>query len=361
MGIIMKKTHRIWKMIQPILPLFIGLALCTPSIAMEPSKEVEYQAGFYYTIKKGDTLWDISQRFNDTPWQWPDLWRENTQIPNPHWIYPGERIRLYHKNEKGRYQEIQEVKTDLPAVTPHIAATPATQSLQPKPEVHYYYSGLDQVGFIRKPAVTPDGLIFKVIDDKTLISVDDVVYIRNPHAESVDDLIPGSRWTVYRTQNPTDEPRAEQKIGIQHLLLGVVEITQNEKQYAMAKVLKSYRNMQIGDLLMPYKPSTPEIVVRDSAPDIKGSLIASENHTELIGELVVAFIDKGAADNILPGQLYNIYYQESAPVGPGGKSIELKPVDVGSLIVLRTEQHTSTVLVTDAQRKITPKSLIRTP
>jgi LysM repeat protein len=361
----MKTTHRIWEMIRPVLPIFMGLALLsvlsTPSTAEEQSKEVKYQAGFYYTIKKGDTLWDISQRFNDTPWQWPDLWHENAQISNPHWIYPGERIRLYHKHEKGRYTEIQEVKADLPAITPQVEASTASQRTLPKPEVYYYYSSLDQVGFIRKPAVTPDGLIFKVIDNKQLISVDDVVYIHNPQSESLDHLLPGSRWTVYRTLKPTDDPKSEQKIGTQHLLLGIVEITQNEKQYAMAKVLKSYRHMIIGDLLMPYKPSSPEVIVRESTPNIKGRFITSENHTELIGELVIAFIDKGEADNILPGQMYNVYYQETAPVGPGGKNIELKPVDIGAVIVLRTEQNTATVLVTDAQRKITPLSLIRTP
>jgi len=71
--------------------LLIGYA---SAAEQTPQKgDVEYEAGFYYTVKKGDTLWDLSQRFSDTPWQWPDLWHENQQLPNPHWIYPGERIR----------------------------------------------------------------------------------------------------------------------------------------------------------------------------------------------------------------------------------------------------------------------------
>ena len=39
--------------------------------ATEGEKTATYQTGFYYTIQKGDTLWDLSQKFSDTPWQWP--------------------------------------------------------------------------------------------------------------------------------------------------------------------------------------------------------------------------------------------------------------------------------------------------
>ena len=42
----------------------------------------ETETGFYYTVKEGDTLWDLSQRFMDTPWVWPDLWNENCSTLN---------------------------------------------------------------------------------------------------------------------------------------------------------------------------------------------------------------------------------------------------------------------------------------
>src|SRR6266853_1472784 len=47
-----------------------------------------------YTIQKGDTLWDLSQKFLNNPWYWPKIWSLNPGIENPHWIYPGNKIRV---------------------------------------------------------------------------------------------------------------------------------------------------------------------------------------------------------------------------------------------------------------------------
>ena len=354
----MKITKR-FRYIGPIvltLSLALMLSAFNAAVAQETDKEVEYEAGFYYTIKKGDTLWDISQRFNDTPWQWPDLWKENVQIPNPHWIYPGERIRLFRKSDM---ESVQAEQKEVPSAEPHVDVSTVTEKAAP--EVYYYYSKIEQVGFIRKPPVQPNGVIFKALDDKKMISVDDLVYIRHPDSEPISELTPGSRWTVYRTMPPTENRGSETAIGTQHYLLGIVEITQNESQYAMGKIIKSFRVMHVGDLLMPYKPRTPEVTVSESTPGIEGGIIVSEEHNKMIGELMTAFINKGEDDHIVPGQLYTIYYQETAPVGTGGQEIALKPVDIGTLVVLHTEKNNSTVLVTDAKRTITTENKIRTP
>jgi len=351
----MKIKIRYWKFASMLMLsaclafVMVGYAAAAEKTDQDP--EVTYEAGFYYTVKKGDTLWDLSQRFSDTPWQWPDLWRENQQIPNPHWIYPGERIRLFRKSDKHQYQ-VPEQK-EVPTVTPQAEAT--TPVKQPKPQVDFLYSNIDRIGFIRDPAVEPMGEIFKSADNKQLISKGDQIYISYSSSGNKEGFVPGLRLTAYRTLRP-NEAKA---YGTQHYLLGIVEVISVKSDYAIAKVMSSARKIGIGDLVMRYEPRNPNITVVDSTPGIEGQIIIGEEHTKMMGDLFVAFIDKGADDQIVPGQIYEVYFQEYGQAG--GSKILLDPVSIGSLLVLHTEKRTSTVVITGSSRMISAGQPFHTP
>src|SRR3954454_11797594 len=47
-----------------------------------------------HSVVSGDTLWDLSNRYYRSSWEWPRLWSYNPEITNPHWIYPGHVLRL---------------------------------------------------------------------------------------------------------------------------------------------------------------------------------------------------------------------------------------------------------------------------
>lgn len=48
-----------------------------------------------HVVKRGDTLWDLAKAYLKDPFKWPQVFRRNTDVvENPHWIYPGEPIRI---------------------------------------------------------------------------------------------------------------------------------------------------------------------------------------------------------------------------------------------------------------------------
>ncbi len=66
--------------------------------SIEPINQVKthgYVSGIsnIYEVKKGDTLWDISERYNGDPFNYPIIASDN-EIKNPHFILPGQRILL---------------------------------------------------------------------------------------------------------------------------------------------------------------------------------------------------------------------------------------------------------------------------
>ncbi len=315
--------------------------------AQDNMEIVEHESGFYYTVQKGDTLWDLSERFSDSPWLWPDLWHENSQVSNPHWIYPGERIRLFHNKGADSFAtKTKEKESEL-----------KQEPLKEPP--YYYYSPINRVGFIRKEPEAPRGIIFKVKDNKQMISAGDLVYIRQKGNKG---LIPGSQYTVYRTFDPISDKKTKTLIGTQHYLTGVVEITKIEPSFALARVVKSYRTIEVNNLLMPYEKRSPKIILIESQQGLKGKIIISEAHGNIMGDNAIAFIDKGRDNRVKRGQLYSIYYQEKQKIDKRKKEdVLLTPVDYATLLVLHTEQTTSTVLITRSEQSIIPDATFRSP
>ena len=59
-----------------ITAFFLVLSTISHALTLKPD------APERYTVKKGDTLWGIAERYTDDAWQWPNIWYQNNQIKN---------------------------------------------------------------------------------------------------------------------------------------------------------------------------------------------------------------------------------------------------------------------------------------
>lgn len=328
---------------------FLALPVCL--LAQDKYRVIETETGFYYTVQKGDTLWDLSKRFNNSPWLWPDLWSQNPQILNPHFIYPGQQIRLFLRKDWNQFAQKKP--------SPETLKDSATDRFMPREPVYYYYSPIESVGFIRKDPIVPDASIIKVGDEKVMINTGDTVFIKHLEKSS---FRPGEHYVTYQIISPVIHPVTKNKIGSQFLLTGVIEIKRNEPEFSVAEVVKSYRTIRVGDFLMPYEPRSSKIPISESLFEIFGNIIASEKQTRLFGDDTIVFIDKGDIDGIKPGQIFPVFQRDEFEINTVSKeTVQLTPIVLGSIIVLQTEQTTSTVLVSQANREIPIGASFGTP
>ena len=82
----------------------LTLSAQTPAPTPDPTRKPEptivpqappTEGEVRHLVKKGDTLWDIAKAYLKDPFRWPEVFQRNTDIvENPHWIYPGEVIRI---------------------------------------------------------------------------------------------------------------------------------------------------------------------------------------------------------------------------------------------------------------------------
>jgi len=291
-----------------------------------------------YIVKKGDTLWDICQRFYNDPFLWPRLWWQNQYITNPHWIYPGDRIRLYPY----RILIKEEIPPTLKEVTPAFPPPPEKIKLTIYPEVF-------SAGFITEE-MEGIGSIVDAREEQLMLSEADEVYLTFQKEILVKE---GDKFTIFRVGDPLIHPVTLRVIGRKVLILGTVEIIKSEGEVKIGQIILSNNPIYRGDRLFPYLAAREELAINKVEGTLYGWIVAAKKDVEEFGEGDVIYIDRGENNDIKPGHIFQVFHRGQWVIDPiPQRKVRLPDNPIGQLVVITTQKKTSTALITKSRLPI---------
>jgi LysM repeat protein len=289
-----------------------------------------------YKVQKGDTLWDISGREYKDSFQWPMIWKENSDIKNPDRIYPGQEIKIPH----GLLKQKEVAPAAQAAPSPEAPAAPAPPALAAPaapaggeakteliiPERKDYLFSKDEMlscGYIAKE-VSEAGRIESCVSPRNMITIDDEVYISTSRPAA-----PGDKFLIITT-SPVKDPVTHKKLGLLVRPVGVLQIIESN-ELIKAKIVKDYDRITKGQSFIEYtEPEPPMWDEGGGEPDVSGHVAALRNGRLIGSQMEYIYLDKGAKDGLKVGDLLNT----------------MKGPDVNALVqIIVVREETSTAMV----------------
>jgi len=322
--------------------LLLACILLLPLTAVAGEKNPQI-----YTIKKGDTLWGISQRFLKDPYYWPNLWSNNPEVLNPHFIYPGQKIAIYD----GRI-ELVPAEPEQPVVDAAADEVPSTdngETVEPLPvtevqeEIQIKVPG-GGVGFIGVEDLDSVGRIIDGTDNRLILGTGDTAFLEMDHLNVTN---PGTRLSIFALGDKVKHPVTEETLGYQVYELGDLEITDVHDEVASGRIVKALREIQRGAYVAPYTIGDPVVVLKQAWKEVSGYLVATQRGQSTIGQYDIVFSDIGSKDGLEVGNMINISRPRKASEASLA-DLKLPDVLVGQAVVIKASDYTSASLVLKA-------------
>lgn len=339
-----------------------------------------------YVVQRGDTLWDICQRYFEDPWQWPRIWSYNPELANPHWIYPGDQIRLLGpggapgggggggSTGQGGAGTGPNGNLNTGPVTLGNGGFVGRRGAVPRTTVF-----LRDQGYIDDPAKDTWGEVGGSPDDQMLLGDGNNVYLT---IEPGHDVANGQELTVFRPLGPPTHGEAK---GTVVAILGTARVDQwdPKARVARAKLTESLNVIERGAKIGPVSRRFDVVPPVRNETEVWAHVAASLYPHVIYGQNQVVFIDKGGKDGLAPGnRLFvvthgdayqqtlqgasefanaDVRYESEKPatIEKAGREERIEdsklPDEViGEIRVLRVRDHTAACLVVSSTREIEP-------
>jgi hypothetical protein len=307
---------------------------------------------------RGDSNGGLCDFYFQNPYEWPRVWSYNPQIKNPHWIYPGDEVRLKEGGAAtaGNKSPVDADKMSL---------------VDRRRQVPNGTVFLRDQGWVHDESDAKWGTLTGSSQDKMVLSDLDEVYLT---LEPGHDVQLGQELSIFR-------PRKTVAAGEIVQILGTVRVDQYDAQErtARARVIESLDVIERGASVGPIDRKFAVVAPVRNEADVQAHVLASLHPNELFGQNQVVFIDKGATSGlkggnrlfivrrgdawrrslVTPGAGYRVSADDERPMPPmektpGARREEDRYPDevVAELRVLAVKKESAVCLVTQARLEI---------
>ncbi|MFT6421284.1 MAG: hypothetical protein ACJA05_000834 [Porticoccus sp.] len=307
-----------------------------------------------YTVKKGDTLWDISDLYLRDPWLWPEIWYANPQIANPHLIYPGDIISMVYID--GRPRLMLEKRDRRVKLSPEVKVVPESEAIPALP-LDIINSFLTRNRIVTQEEVDRAPYVVAGYEKKLLSGSGDTFYARGQFDET-------PTYGLYRVGEPYLDPVTQEILGIRAQDVGSAKVQRVADDIATMLATRSLEEVRIGERLLPHEERPLNSIFYPSAPDstVEGEIMAVEGGITQVGHLDVVSINRGEREGLEAGNILAIFKRgEEVTDYIAKEKINLPNEQAGLLMIFRTFEKMSYGLVIEAERPLAVNDLVKNP
>ncbi len=319
-----------------------------------------------HVVVDGETLWGLAMQYLGDPYLWPQIYRMNTLVvEDPHWIFPGEELRLEPLEETegdpGLIEELPEAQEVEPP-TPIAPRPPPTETAPTvflpdrdtgsglasrRTSAVYRYRTLRSGDFHSAGFLTEEELIpwADVLGNAGRPTLRNLTASSSAHIfEEIELVAPES--AVYQVGDSLLVAQMSRQVrdwGWVVVPTGIARVTSVVGSNARAEVVTQFGRISDGQVAMPlehyYDPG--DIVPVPVESGLVGEVIAIRDITAVPNHRDVAFINLGASDGVALGDIYEVL----RPIGHDESAVTSDTEQVALLQIVHVREHSASGLM----------------
>lgn len=339
-----------------LVALLLGALLCmaAPMLLAETDDVVREDAPETYTVREGDTLWDIARIFLTEPWRWTSLWRVNPEIEDPHLIYPGDMIRLSWDGGEPTLSLSRGARTlrlspsDTLRLEPRVRATPLLSNI-PTIDLESIGQFLTANRVVRPQVLENAAYVVQGEAGRILVGANDQLYARRLDAEV------GDAFSLLRSGGSFTDPETGETLGLEAEEIGTAQVLAIDGDLATMLVTESRADVRIGDRLLPTEERAVSSSFFPSVPDgeVSGHMLSVLDGVSQIGQFSVVALDLGEREGIEVGHVLAV--MKAGPLVRdriANDIVRMPSTPAGLLMVFRVFEKVSYGIILESQQPL---------